>query len=121
MVAQEPGLLDRIKGGLESFNKPTNWYIEIAGYLIAGFIVGFLIKHAGRLFFWLILGAALSLWALEFLHVISIDYSMLKSLIGLSSNVSANDLFSSFITWIRHHIVESLAGLFGFILAWKFA
>lgn len=121
MVAQDSGFFGNLQAQLQSFNKPANWYVEVAGYLIAGFIIGFLIKHGGRFFFWLVLGAALALWALELLHIISIDYSMLKSVFGISTDMSMHDIFNSFIAWIRSHMIESLAGLFGFILAWKFA
>ena len=117
----ESGFLAQMQKSLESFNKPANWYVEIAGYLIAGFIVGFLMKHAGKLFFWLLLGAALSLWALEQLHVISIDYSMLKSVFGLSADMSMAEVFNGWVAWIQSHIIEALAALFGFILAWKWA
>ena len=102
-------------------DKPANWYVELAGYLIAGFIFGFLIKHGGRLFFWLVLGAALALWGLEQLHVVSIDYSVLKTLFGLSAQTTLSDVFTGWTQWVQGHIIESLAAVFGFILAWKFA
>ena len=39
------GFLGNLQARLQqSFNKPANWYIEIAGYLIAGFIVWFFNK-----------------------------------------------------------------------------
>lgn len=118
MAGQDTGFFGNLQA---QFNKPANWYIEIAGYLIAGFIMGFLIKHGGRFFFWLVLGAALSLWALELLHIISIDYSMLKSVFGLSADMSMHDVVNNLIAWVQSHAIECLAGLFGFILAWKFA
>ncbi len=121
MVAEQTGFLGNLQKSLESFNKPANWYVELAGFLIAGFVIGFLIKHGGRLFFWLILGAALALWALEMMHVISIDYGVLKSLFGLTADMSLSDVFNTMVGWVQTHIIECLAGLFGFILAWKFA
>lgn len=122
MTTEGTGFLGNLQAKLhESFNKPTNWYIEVAGYLIAGFIIGFLIKHGGRFFFWLLLGAALALWALELLQVISIDYSMLKALFGLSSDMTVHDVFARAVVWVQSHMIECLAGLLGFILAWKFA
>ena len=120
-MAEESGFLGNLQKGWESFNKPANWYVEVAGYLIGGFIVGFLVKHGGRFFFWLVLGAALSLWALELLHVISIDYTVLKALFGLSAEMSMADVVNSWTAWIQGHIIECLAALFGFIIAWKFA
>ncbi len=105
----------------KSFDKPASWYVELAGFLIAGFIVGFLIKYGGRLFFLLLLGAALTLWALDFLQVVTIHYSVVKSFLGLSADTTLHDFFTMFTNWIRSHVIESLAVLFGFILAWKFA
>jgi len=117
----ESGILESVKKSVESFNKPSNWYVEVAGYLIAGFIIGFLIKHGGKLFFWLLVGAALSLWLLELLHVITIDYGMLKSFFGLSSGMTLTEMFNGWITWVQNHIIESLAAVFGYIIAWKWA
>ncbi len=120
-MAEQTGFLGNLQKSWESFNKPANWYVELAGFLIAGFVFGFLIKHGGRFFFWLVLGAALALWALELLHIISIDYSVLKALFGLSADMSLADVFNGWISWIKSHMIECLAGLFGFVLAWKFA
>lgn len=120
-MAEETGFLSQLQQSLQSFNKPANWYVELAGFLIAGFIAGFLLKHGGRFFFWLLLGAALALWALEFVHIISIDYSALKTFFGLSAQTSLTDVLNGWVTWVQGHILESLAALFGFILAWKFA
>ncbi len=109
-------------GWLEStFNKPASWYVEIAGYLIVGFIVGFLVKHAGRLFFLLLLGAAVALWALDYLQGITFHYTMLRNVLGVTTDVTLRDFFTLSAAWLRSHIIEFLAALFGFIIAWKFA
>ena len=120
-MATETNFFEQLQRKWQEFDKPANWYIELAGFLIAGFIVGFLLKHGGRFFFWLLLGAGLALWALEMLHIISIDYGVLKSVFELSTQTSAADLFNSWIAWVKRHIIECLSGLFGFVLAWKFA
>lgn len=118
----DTGFFSQLQQSWQSvINKPTNWYVEIAGFLIAGFIGGFLLKHGGRFFFWLVLGAALALWALEVLHVITIDYSVLKSLFGFNAQTSLADILNNWVAWLQGHIIESLAALFGFVLAWKFA
>lgn len=117
-MAEEKGFLDSLK---ESFDKPASWYVELAGYLIAGFIVGFLLKHAGKTFFLLLVGAAIALWALDFFHIITIHMTVLKSLLGLSAETTMQELVNMKIAWLKSHIVESLAAFFGLVLAWKFA
>ena len=117
-MAEGKGFIDSLK---ESFNQPASWYIEVAGFLIAGFISGFLIKHAGKTFFLLLLGAALALWALDFFQIITIHMTVLKSLLGLSAETTMQQLFEMKVTWIKSHVIECLAAIFGFILAWKFA
>lgn len=108
-------------GPLKIFDKPAAWYIEIAGYLIAGFILGFLIKYAGRLFFLLLLGALISLWALDYFQIVTIHYSIFKQVLGVSPDMTMADSLTQTSAWIRGHVIESLSIFFGFVLAWKFA
>ncbi len=110
-----------LEGFFKSFEKPASWYVELGGYLIAGFIFGFLLKHGGRFFFMLLLGAALALWALDTLNVVTIHYSVMKSVFGLSADTSIQDAWNLVSLWIRTHVIESLSALFGFIIAWKLA
>lgn len=105
----------------ETFDKPAAWYVEIAGYLIAGFIAGFLIKYGGRLFFLLFLGALMALWALDYFQMVTIHYSVLKQVLGLSQDMTMADFLTQTNSWIREHIIESLAAFFGFVFAWKYA
>jgi uncharacterized membrane protein (Fun14 family) len=109
------------ENSLHIFDKPAAWYIEIAGYLIAGFILGFLIKYAGRLFFLLLLGALISLWALDYFQIVTIHYTVLKQVLGVSRDMTMTDFLTQTNSWIRTHIIESLAVFFGFVLSWKFA
>lgn len=108
-------------GPLKIFDKPAAWYIEIAGYLIAGFILGFLIKYAGRLFLLLLLGALISLWALDYFQIVTIHYSIFKQVVGVSPDMTMADCLTQTSAWIRGHVIESLSVFFGFVLAWKFA
>ncbi len=117
-MATEKGFIDSFK---ESFDRPASWYLELAGFLIAGFILGFLLKHAGKTFFLLILGAALALWALDFFHIITIHVTVAKTLLGLSAETTMQEVMQLSVSWLTSHVIESLAALFGFILAWKFA
>ena len=105
----------------KSFDRPASWYVEMAGYLIAGFIFGFLVKYGGRLFFLLLIGAGLALWALDYLQVLTVHYSTLKSLLGLSADSTLQSVLTNAVDWVRTHKIESLAAFFGFILAWKLA
>lgn len=118
---QQTGLAASLQNFLKSFDRPASWYVEITGYLIAGFIVGFLVKHAGRLFFLLLLGALLALIALEFLQIVTVNYSVFRTVLGISAETTIQDLINIASAWLRTHILESLAALFGFIIAWKFA
>lgn len=112
------GFSDSLK---ETFDKPASWYLELAGFLIAGFIIGFLLKHAGKTFFLLVLGAAIALWALDFFQIITIHMTTLKSLLGFSAETTMHEVLQASTEWLKSHVIESLAAFFGFILAWKFA
>jgi hypothetical protein len=106
---------------MKVFDKPVAWYVELAGYMIAGFILGFLIKHAGRLFFLLFLGALIALWALDYFQMVTIHYSVLKEVLGVSKDMTMADFLTQANSWVRGHLIESLSLFFGFVLAWKFA
>ena len=114
-------LPESFKDSLKGFDKPAAWYVEIAGYLIAGFIVGFLIKYGGRLFFLLLLGALIALWTLDYLNVVTVHYDVLKQMLGVSKDLTLAEFLTLTSAWIRGHLVESLSAFFGFVLAWKFA
>jgi len=105
----------------EYFDRPTTWYVEVAGYLIAGFIIGFLVKYGGRLFGLLLVGALLALWTLDYFEMVTIHYSILKQVLGVSPNMTFAGFLTEASSWIRGHIIESLTAFFGFMLAWKYA
>ncbi len=119
-MAQDSGgsVQDAIQATLD---KPAAWYVEIAGYLIAGFIFGFLLKYGGRLFFLLFLGALMALWALDYFQMVTIHYSVLKQVLGVSHDMTMAEFLTQSNAWIRGHIIESLAAFFGFVMAWKYA
>ncbi len=111
----------KVQDAIKAFDKPAGYYVEIAGYMIAGFILGFLIKYGGRLFFLLFLGALMALWALDYFNMVTIHYAVLKEVLGVSQDMTMADFLTQASTWIRGHLIESLSVFFGFILAWKYA
>ncbi len=120
-IAEQKNLATSLQEFWNSFEKPSSWYVELGAYLIAGFIVGFLVKHGGRFFFMLLLGAFLALWALDHFNIVTIHYPMFKSVLGLPADITFNDVNLVTTNWIKEHIIESLVIFFGFIIAWKFA
>ncbi len=112
---------ETVQDALKALDKPAAWYIEIAGYLIAGFIFGFLVKYGGRLFFLLLLGALIALWTLDHFQMVTIHYSVFKQVLGVSGDVTIAEFLTQASDWIRGHIIESLSAFFGFVLAWKYA
>ena len=110
-----------VQEALKIFDRPAAWYVEIAGYLIAGFILGFLIKYGGRLFGLLTLGALIALWALDYFNMVTIHYSVFKEILGVSKDMTLAEFLTQSSAWIRGHIIESLSAFFGFVLAWKYA
>ncbi len=121
MTTEKKTFIGALQDFWNSFEKPSSWYVELAAYLIAGFIVGFLVKHGGRFFFLLLLGAFLAMWVLDYFNLVTIHYTMVKSVIGLPTDITFNHVSAFAITWVKEHIIESLVTFFGFIIAWKFA
>ena len=120
-MEQKKTLVASLQEFWNSFEKPSSWYVELSAYVIAGFIVGFLVKHGGRFFFMLLLGAFLALWALDYFNIVTIHYPVFKTVVGVPADTSVNDVTLTVTGWIKEHIIESLVAFFGFIIAWKFA
>jgi hypothetical protein len=112
---------ESLQEALKVFDRPAAWYVEVAGYLIAGFILGFLIKYGGRLFFLLAAGALIALWAFDYFNMVTIHYNVVKQVLGVSQDMTMAEFLTQTGAWIRGHIIESLSAFFGVVLAWKFA
>ncbi|MBA2306710.1 hypothetical protein H0W26_01095 [Candidatus Dependentiae bacterium] len=120
-MAEQKSLIASLQEFTNSFQKPSSWYAELGAYVIAGFILGFLVKHGGRLFLILLLGAFLALWALDHFNIITVHYPTFKSVVGVPEHVTSSHAVETVTTWIKEHMIESLVIFFGFIIAWKFA
>lgn len=95
----------------------TNFTVELALYLFIGLIFGFLFKYTSKYVISSFIIIAISLWSLESLGAISINYCYIKELLGLSVDTQAPDLINYITSWIQNHISQCLSSGLGFYLA----
>jgi uncharacterized membrane protein (Fun14 family) len=113
--------LDTFKQKWNIGNGPTSFFIELVCYLIAGFAFGFLLKHMGRTLIWVVLGVGGTLWLLQIAGVVTINYTMLKDLLGITSDMSLSDMVTVATQWTQAHLPECITLLVGFFLGWGLA
>ncbi len=121
-----------VKGWLESLRETLhldqlaeklNISVETLGltalYFGIGFIAGFLYKRIGRHLVFAVLGCILVLWLLSSFDLISIHTDNFKALAGFSTDDSIGTVFQMFGIWIKEHVFQVIAGLFGLYLGCK--
>lgn len=92
--------------------------IEYLSYFGIGFLGGFIFKKYARGFilYALIFGGLI--YGLHYLGVITIDWSKLKDLIGMTSDATG---FSAepYMAWAREHIMQVIIGFIGFVVGYS--
>lgn len=111
-------LFESLKSSFQNIS--TNFTVEIATYLFMGFLVGFLFKYTSKYLITIFIVASLSLWTLESLKVININYFYIKEILGLAVDVQASDILNCITSWVENHISQCLSSGLGFYLAIEF-
>ncbi len=108
-------LIENIRNTLASIS--TNFTIEIALYIITGFLFGFIFKYTSKYLISLFIILTLSLWGLEYIEIIKINYCYMKEILGLSADSQPADLINYATAWTQSHIPQCLSSGLGFYLA----
>lgn len=92
-----------------------DYLTQIALYFAGALLTGFVIKRLGRSVLVLAVATALTIWFLNYTHIISFDMLKLKKLLGLSSNFNTDTLLEQVTSWIKENPLFALAVIIGLL------
>lgn len=95
----------------------ANFAVEIMLYLTIGFVIGFIFKYTSKYVIGWCIIITLSIWGLESLGFINVNYSCIKDFLGVSADFQAVDLVNYVTNWVQSHVYQCLSSGLGFYLA----
>jgi len=116
------GWFETLKAKVQSFfdnlNLNQQTLVEYAAYFGVGFFSGFIFKKYARGFilYALIFGGLL--YGLHYFEIITIDWTKLKDLIGMT-HTDTGDAMAPYIKWAREHIMQLIIGIIGFVIGYN--
>jgi uncharacterized membrane protein (Fun14 family) len=102
-----------------SFDRSTEWFIEVGFYALGGLIVGFLLKHYARLVFFALLLTIGLIALLDHYAIVTINYDYLAIFSSLSSKISLSQIIDLCVSWLGNHIAQTVAACLGLFIAWE--
>ncbi len=63
--------------------------------------------------------SAFMIKALEYNHLITIDWTAVKALAGVGQSGDFNSVLNHFFDWIKNHLLLFIASLVGFLVGYK--
>ena len=90
-----------------------------ATYLGIGVVVGILAKKYLRVVITGMVIALLLLKGLEHKHVLTVDWTALKNLIGLEAAATFDSVFTSAFEWFKAQSFVAISSIIGFLIGYK--
>jgi len=111
------GAKEKITSFFNNLNLNQQTLVEYLSYFGIGFLAGFIFKKYARGFilYALIFGGLI--YALHYFGVVTIDWTKLKELIGMSAETGGFQT-EPYMAWARKHIMQLLIGLIGFAVGY---
>lgn len=106
---------------IKSFDKPADFFIAIGLYFLAGFLLGLFIKYFGKLVFLAGIITFALVYGLQYLGVITIHFTSLSDMLGLTDPLTLQDILSVITSWVKLHVIQTIAAAVGLFVAWEFA
>lgn len=117
------GFFDTIKGKIQDifaqFDFSWKTITELAIGLGTGFLFGFLVKRYARQAVFLIVLFVALLIGLDYLNLISIDWTATKNFIGLPPTETIEGIAQDYFKWAKDHIFTVITGVVGFLIGYK--
>lgn len=85
-----------------------------------GFVSGVIFKLFGRFAVVFLLVSILSILALQYLGVVSLNFERLFGMANVDANLTIAQLFDLLWKWLQSHLIESISFIVGFVLAIEF-
>ncbi len=93
--------------------------IEAAVYFCLSFGVGFLFKKYFKFLFFSLICAAIIIKVLEYNQFLMIDWTAIKTALGISGTVDANQVINHCFDWVKAHLLLFIAVTVGFLVGYK--
>lgn len=102
---------------IKSFDRPTDFFIAIGLYFLAGFLLGLFIKYFGKLVFLAGIITLALVYGLQYLGVITVHFTSLTDMLGLADPVTLQDIWLSLSSWVKSHLMQAIAAAIGIFVA----
>lgn len=93
--------------------------LQMLSYAGIGFASGFVLKRYATLLLTAFIAVAIVLWFLSAWSIVTIDWTVLKTSIGLDATATFDSIIRDVIVWIPQHKVLSVCVLLGFFIGYK--
>lgn len=119
------GFADRVKDFFQvdkivaSLDLTQEKVLKIGIFAVVGFFLGFFLRKYGRSLFIALAGFVVLLIAFEYLQVISINWQVARTLVGLTPTDTIETVFQALLAWARSQVLPVSAGILGFIAGYK--
>jgi len=107
-----------VKSTWDSFHMTSDRFIALSLFVLGGFVLGFLVKHFGKIVVIAVVGSIFVLGIFDYLKLVTINYKLMYEILGVKS---FSDLGVQFITWGRVHVMEMCALVVGMFISWKYS
>lgn len=111
---------EKAKGFLAKDGFNYSWLIGLLLYFSVGFFTGLIFKFLGRIMLWLLLISLLGFLVFNYFGLITINLENFRNFLGVD-DLTITQLFEFAWGWIQKNILQSIAWLVGFILAFELA
>ncbi|MBI2775099.1 hypothetical protein HYX58_03785 [Candidatus Dependentiae bacterium] len=110
---------EKIDEGARKLNISSSTITESAIALGSGFIIGYLAKKYGRPILASTFLLIVVLVILNHFSVITIEWSKIKALLGLSPNEDVHAILNNMGQWIKDHTIAVVVGAVAFLIGYS--
>ena len=93
--------------------------VQAAVYFGLSLAIGYLFKKYFKFIFVCLFVSVFIIKAMEFGHLLTIDWVAIKTMLGLSSSSDFNSTLNLFFIWIRKNLLLFIASVVGFLVGYK--
>jgi uncharacterized membrane protein (Fun14 family) len=131
MGSSVSSVVDKVKDKWEHFDL-QQWATDIGGssaeavqaavYFGLSLAIGFLFKKYFKFVFACLIVSALMIKVLEMNHLLEIDWTAIKTMIGMNGGAPSGDFnatLNHFFDWIKNHLLLFISTSVGFLVGYK--
>ena len=93
--------------------------VQAALYFGIAFAAGFFFKKYFKFLFACLLVSLVTIKIFEFNSWLTIDWSGIKNFIGMTQGVSINAFISTYVAWIKSHVLLFISAVVGFLIGYR--